>query len=1024
MPKGTKQSTLTCISYIELGENRPFVSSGELSSDLKQSWRPGPRRPRDDMHKPAQKLVLTIPEFASKWQKCKLSERAAAQSHFIDLCTVLDQQPPIDLDSDGNTYTFEKGVHKNSGGEGFADVWKKNHFAWEYKRKHSDLRKAYQQLLNYREALGNPPLLVVCDLDRFEIHTNWTNTPSEVYAFCLQDLTANRPTSSCQVPPVEVLHALFTNPERLKPGQTTAQVTTQAAEEFSVLADGLRQRKVPAERAAHFVMRLLFCLFSEDIGLLPNNVFTRLIQQNRRKPAEFTKKIRQLLAAMSNEGGSFGPDDIPYFDGGLFMDDEAYDLTVEELDILAHAAELNWGGIEPAIFGTLFERILDPDKRSQIGAHYTSKEDITLLVEPVLMEPLRREWEKVRQQANDIIEAGNKRTGKTVQKELSKLLGDFVGKIASVRVLDPACGSGNFLYVALKLLLDLEKQVSVFASSNGLSRFFVRCRPGQLYGIENNIHAHKVASVSVWIGFLQWQRDNGIIITDNPIMQPLENIQCRDAILIRNSKGEPVEPQWPSAHVVVGNPPFLGGNKIRQRLGDHYVNDLFKIYAGRVPAFADLVCYWFEKALRLLEQQPESRIGLLATNSIRGGVNRRILENIQKDGNIFWAQSDRDWILDGANVRVSMIAFDDGTECNYMLDGRIVRNINPDLSAETDTTTAEQLTENENICFMGPSGKAPFDISDERAQEMLKAPINVNGRPNRDVVRPVKSGIDLVREDRSMWTIDFGLREEADAAEYEAPFKYVLKNVYPIRSQNRRKAYADKWWLYAEPRPGMRRALKGLKRYIATPAVSKHRIIVWVASNVLCNQGTLVFAREDDYFFGVLQSRVHDLWALKQGTSLEDRPRYTPTSTFETFPFPWPPNSEPKANLMKERIEVAARELVRKREAWLNPPGLTSEEANSRTLTNLYNENPSWLQNAHRNLDQAVMTAYGWSTELSDDEILTSLIELNRKCRSAHQENEVPIATGALTIPGSRKVPVSIHTTGDRKRTRTSQRPS
>jgi hypothetical protein len=940
------------------------------------------------MYPSAGKLVLTVPEFVNKWRSIKLSERSAAQSHFIDLCTVLDQQTPSDVDSDGNTYTFEKGVKKNSGGDGFADVWKRNYFAWEYKRKHENLAKAYQQLLKYREALESPPLLVVCDLDQFEIHTNWTNTPPEIYSFGLDDLLANRPTAACKYPPVDVLRFLFTDPARLKPGQTTAQVTTQAAKEFSTLAEGLRDRGVPAERAAHFIMRLLFCLFSEDVGLLPNRLFTRLIQNSRRKPAEFTKKLRQLFAAMSNEGGSFGADDIPYFDGGLFMDDKAYDLTIDELTILARAAELNWGGIEPAIFGTLFERILDPDKRSQIGAHYTSKEDITLIVEPVLMEPLRKEWEQVRASATRLLEIGKNKRPQGIQKALSKMLGDFVAKIASVRVLDPACGSGNFLYVALKLLLDLEKQVSVFASSNQLSRFFVRCRPSQLYGIESNIYAHQVASVSVWIGYLQWQRDNGIIITDNPIMQPLENIRQMDAILNRTAKDQPAEPAWPEAHVIVGNPPFVGGNKIRQQLGDQYVDGLFEVYKDRVPAFADLVCYWFERARTELEKHKDLRIGLLATNSIRGGVNRKVLESIKKAGRIFWAQSDKDWVLDGANVRVSMVAFDSGIELTCTLDGVPVETINADLSAETDTTTARPLRENENICFMGASPKGPFDISDDEAQRMLHAPINVNGRPNRDVVRPVMSGVDLVRSSRNIWTVDFGLRDKADAAEYELPFEYVKKHVYPIRSNNRRAAYADKWWLYAEPRPGMRRALKGLKRYIATPAVSKHRIMVWVPGNVLCNQGTLVFARDDDYFFGILQSRAHDVWALKQGTSLEDRPRYTPTTTFETFPFPWPANRGPKDSPLKEKIALAARELLRKREAWLAPGGLSEEELKRRTLTALYNANPAWLQDAHRALDDTVFAAYSWEAGIGDDQILSRLLQLNKE-RFARQGEHI-----------------------------------
>ena len=926
----------------------------------------------------------SVPEFVSKWQNAKLSERAAAQSHFLNLCDVIGEDHPTDADDDGSIFTFEKGVTKNSGGAGFADVWKRGYFAWEYKSKHKNLDEAYQQLLKYREALESPPLLVVCDLDRFMVHTNWTNTSPAIYSFCLQDLLRNEATATCKLPPLEVLRALFVDPGRLKPGETTAQVTTKAATEFAKLANSLRSRKVPAERAGHYIMRLLFCLFSEDIGLLPDRLFTRLIEGNRRKPAEFVKKLRQLFAAMSN-GGSFGADDIPYFDGGLFMDDEAYDLTVEDLGILSRAAALNWAAIEPAIFGTLFERILDPDKRSQIGAHYTSKEDILLVVEPVLIAPLRRRWESIKQQAEELLKKANgRRKAENVQKALSNLLNGFAAEIASVRVLDPACGSGNFLYVSLKRLLDLEKEISVFASSNGLSRFFVRCRPSQLYGIESNVYAHEVASVAVWIGFLQWQRDNGIIIADIPIMQPLENIRCADALLDYQN-GEPGESEWHQADTIIGNPPFLGGNKIRQALGNEYVDHLFQVYGGRVPAFSDLVCYWFEKARACLEHNPDVRVGLLATNSIRGGVNRKVLERIKKTGNIFWAQSDRDWVLDGANVRVSMVAFDNGKEPTCVLDGIAVGNINPDLSAATDTTTARQLPENENICFMGPSGKGPFDISHEDARRMLKATVNVNGRPNSDVVRPVNSGIDLVRGNRNAWTIDFGLRDRKSAAQYELPFQYVLEHVHPIRSKNRREAYAEKWWLYAEPRPGMRKALTGLRRYIATPALSKHRVMVWISSEVLCNQGTLVFARDDDYFFGVLQSHVHDVWALKQGTSLEDRPRYTPTSTFATFPFPFPPNNEPLTNHHKDTIANPARELVRKRDAWLRPPGASEEDLKKRTLTQLYNENPAWLKDAHRELDNAVLGAYGWSGSLGDEEILTRLLRLNAE-RSAQED--------------------------------------
>ena len=294
---------------------------------------------------------ITIPEFVSRWQRATLTESAGSQSHFIDLCNALGQPTPAEVDQEGNTYTFEKGVRKVAGGEGFADVWMKDFFAWEYKGKHKDLKAAYQQLLQYREDLENPPLLVVCDFENFEVHTNF-NTRKEIYSFNLADLLANVPTENCKLPPLDVLRAVFTDPARLKPGQTTEDVTKGAAEQFSALAESLRDRGVPSERAAHFLMRLLFCLFSEDIGLLPGKLFSRLVENNLQQPAEFTKKIRQLFAAMSGEYGSFGEHNIAYFNGGLFSDDEAYDLTRDDLAVLALAAQLDWSSIDAASIPT------------------------------------------------------------------------------------------------------------------------------------------------------------------------------------------------------------------------------------------------------------------------------------------------------------------------------------------------------------------------------------------------------------------------------------------------------------------------------------------------------------------------------------------------------------------------------------------------------------------------------------------------------------------------------------------------
>jgi hypothetical protein len=428
--------------------------------------------------------------------------------------------------------------------------------------------------------------------------------------------------------------------------------------------------------------------------------------------------------------------------------------------------------------------------------------------------------------------------------------------------------------------------------------------------------------------------------------------------------------------VIVGNPPFLGGGKIRSELGDAYTESLFKLYGNRLPNFSDLVCYWFEKARAMIEVGEVKRAGLLATNSIRGGANRRVLERIKESGDIFWAQSDRDWILEGAAVNVSMIGFDNGEESSRELDGCSVDKINSNLTATVDVTKAKRLAENRNICFMGPSAKAPFDIDFEVAREMVSQSFNPNARPNSDVVRPVASAIDLVRHSRNKWTIDFAMMPMEEAAQYEMPFEYVRQYVLPIR-KTRRDDYRGQWWQYARPRPEMRRALKDRSRFIATPGVSKHRIFVWRDPVVLCNQGTLVFARDDDYFLGVLHSKLHELWALRKGTSLEDRPRYTPTTTFETFPFPWPPGQEPTDVSRVQAIAQATRELVEKRGRWLNPEGATEKELKKRTLTNLYNACPTWLDLAHRHLDEAVLDAYGWPHGLSDEEILERLLALN-----------------------------------------------
>jgi type II restriction/modification system DNA methylase subunit YeeA len=945
-------------------------------------------------------MPLTVAEFVHRWKLYAQTEEAGAKPHFLDLCDMLGQPHPAAADSVGENYAFEKRVRKTSGAEGYADVWYRDHFAWEYKGKHKDLKKAYNQLNDYREELGNPPLLVVCDLETFQVHTNWTNTSKRVYEFTLDDLNRNQVTATCPLPPLEVLRALFGDYNVLRPEYTDAQVTQEVAKKFAKLAERLeledRSGGATREQVAHFLMRLLFCLFADSIGLLPDHLFRGMIQKDRVNPKKFLRKLAALFEAMSEPDGIFGEHSIKYFNGDLFNSGAVMQLDQADLGTLYDVSKnYNWSHVAPAIFGTLFERSLDPKRRSLIGAHYTSEDDIRTLIEPVLMRPLERRWEEVKRQILKELDSeraedaarDSKQARLRVDRKSGKILGEWIEELTAIRVLDPACGSGNFLYVALRRMLDLWLATRNFAAEQGISLVVPKMvSPSQLYGIETEFYAHELASVVVWIGFLQWKHEHGVLEDREPILEKLTNIEHGDAILRYEADGEPYEPEWPKADFIIGNPPFVGGNRVRAELGDTYVDDLFQTYSGRVGPFADLVCYWFEKARNCIEKNPTLRAGLLATQGIRGGINREVLNRIKETGDIFFAESDRKWLLDGALVRISMIGFDDGSEHVRQLDGKTVESVHSNLSSGENTTLARPIRENLGICFMGVSPKGPFDIDPNEAQRMLKAPINVNRRPNSDVIKPVMSGIDIVGRKRNIWTIDFGTdMPESEAAKYELPFEYVRHHVYPVKQQNNRESYRKKWWLFAEPRPKMRNALKGKSRFIATPATAKHRIFVWIPAEVLCNQGTLIFARDDDYFIGVLQSTIHEVWALEMGTQLESRPRYTPDSTFDTFPFPWPPGHEPaeSENPRIKAIADAARELVRLRDNWMNPPDASQEELKKRTLTNLYNQRPEWLANAHETLDRAVYAAYGWPSDLSKDGILARLLALNHERAAA-----------------------------------------
>jgi hypothetical protein len=518
---------------------------------------------------------------------------------------------------------------------------------------------------------------------------------------------------------------------------------------------------------------------------------------------------------------------------------------------------MDWSQIDPSIMGTLFERGLDPDKRSQLGAHYTDAEKIMKIIEPVIQRPLEAEWADAKANIEQHLaraQASKSASARTrAHNEAANLFRGYLDRLRAFRVLDPACGSGNFLYLALQTLKDLEHRASIEAESLGLPREFPRVGPEQLLGIEINPYAAELARVSVWIGEIQWMQRNGFGIARNPILRPLDTIECRDAIL--NPDG--AEAEWPAADVIIGNPPFLGNKRMIGVLGEDYAARVRKVYKGRVPAGADFVTYWFDKARSGANELRVRRVGLVATNSIRGGENRKVLEGIVEDCAIFDVWGDEPWIVEGAAVRVSLVCFaspDHGPSVR-LLNGQPVETIFADLTGRSvDLTLAHRLEENGAVAFQGPVLVGRFDVRGELARAWLSAPVNPQGRPNADVLRPLRNGSDITGRPRGMWVIDFFKRTLEEAALYEAPFAHVAQFVKPVRTQNRRERRARLWWQHGETGDGWRRAVRTMSRYIATSQVSKHRFFVWLHPTIQPHQTIISIARDDDATFGMVQS--------------------------------------------------------------------------------------------------------------------------------------------------------------------------
>ena len=986
---------------------------------------------------------MTPDSFITTWLSNTRNEAAGSKPHFLDLCTLLGVPPPHS-DPTGTTYAFEKGVKKAAGGGGWADVWKRGCFGWEYKARGGDLEKAHDQLLRYAGALENPPLLITSDMERIIVRTNWTNAVSERRELGLED-----PRDSAVR---GLLKACWTDPDRWRPAVTRQALTEKAAGDFAELARRLRERGYAPQTVAHFVNRMVFCLFADDVGLLPDRLLSGMLTFASKTPANFAGAASELFRAMRDRGGRVGFQPVPWFNGGLFDDDTALPLEAPDIALLTRVATLDWAEIDPSIFGTLFERGLDPDKRSQLGAHYTDRDKIGLLVDAVIVRPLLAEWETARLRiaaamderaailrdakesgasgAEALVLAGA--VGITVEsraaratirraahrrtKTLAALLAEaqalyvgFIDRLRAFRVLDPACGSGNFLYMSLLALKDLELRVSIDAEVLGLEPSLALIGPEAVLGLEVNPYAAELARVSVWIGHIQWARRNGFPPPSDPVLRTLDTIECRDAVLAPDGSAA----SWPVATAIIGNPPFLGGKRLRNILGDTYCNQLFASYEGQVPAEADLVCYWFALAQAAVVAGEVARVGLVATNSIRGGVNRHVLEQIALAGAITAAWSDEPWTLDGAAVRVALVCWGGEKAIAPELNGMDVATIHADLTAGgSNLTIARKLRENEGVAFMGDTKGGSFDVPGALAREWLMLPSNANGRYNADVLRPWSNGRDVTSRPSDRWIVDFGLMSEAEATFFEAPYSHVDKHVRPIRVTNNRDKYAREWWRHVEARPGMRKALTRLNRFIVTPEAAKHRLFVWMKHPTVPDHQLQVIARDDSTSFGVLHSAYHLVWVRALGSPYGSHPtarRYNISRTFETFPFPTGltpdlPATTYAADPYAQAIAHAADKLVVARDHWLNPPELVvsapevvpgfpdcllpknaaaAATLRNRTLTALYNMRGTpegrWLDNLHRALDESVAAAYGWPADISTDDALARLLALNLK---------------------------------------------
>ncbi len=913
--------------------------------------------------KPAEQRIH---DFLTVWRGSQGNERANYQNFFRDLCDALGvAAPPPKGNVSGDPYCFDKEIKfSHSDRESttrFADFYKAGHLLVEAKQG-SDIsgkgtakrgtetyrkamEKAFFQARAYVKQLDTkPPFLMTCDIgSHFELWMDFSGSYAIGYGarerIELDDLLK---------PEVfDRFVAIFTDPQSLNPEKYRAKVTREVAAELAKLAKWLEEQKHEPHEVANFLMRCIFTMFGEDVELLPRDVFKAALNERWiADPKRFKPEIEALWQTM-NTGGTFGFERILRFNGSFFADATAFELPKEQLETLFRAADKDWSQVEPAIFGTLLERALDTKERSRLGAHYTPRSYVERLVRPVVIDPIRQEWQQVEMEVNRLLmlEEGKDEPTATQKKKAETEIRAFLKHLREIKILDPACGSGNFLYVTLDLLKTLEAEVvqRLVDVMGAVQLETEQVNPSQFLGIEVNPRAAAIAELVIWIGYLQWHfKRYGTTPPPEPVLQNFHNIEYRDAVLAYDGKepaldangrlrtrwggrtlkhpvtGEdvpdpsdqisiyryinPRPSEWQEADYIVSNPPFIGNARMRDRLGDGYTEALREVYKD-VPDTVDYVMYWWHRAAEIVRWKKTKRFGFITTNSIHQIRQRKVIEfhQSQKDSlHLIFAIPDHPWADGGAAVRISMTVAENSSE-----ETRTIRlgSIISEKEGETPEDSAERVEIHLHIAGRILSNlRADTDITKTQSLRANKELVSRGVMPGSEgfqvdssqinliessLLKAYLNGRDILQSCRNRFIIDTtGLTEDQLIANYPKAYQWLLDRVKLERSTNNDSRLREQWWLYRRANTILRSALQGLEQYIVTVETAKHRTFLFVNHNVLPDNKLVVIALNDAYFLGLLSSKIHNTFALAAGSRLEDRPVYVKTTCFDPFPFP------------------------------------------------------------------------------------------------------------------------------------------